>query len=125
MQAGVGVPLGVDGNHCNAWVAEGLFEGCAKCGTVLGFAVIQAVEFRRVTKIQAVRGAEQVFERRYSLGLRQEREDAATIVVQQHDRHLKTVPFGGEQAIHIVVEGQIANHQYAGAWTHGTDAQGG
>ena len=115
MQAGVGVPVGMDGNHRDAQGVEGFLEGCAKRLAVLGFAVIQAVKFCRVAKIQAVRGAEQVFERLYGLGLRQEREDAAAVVVKQHDGYLKTVLFGGQQAIHVVVEGQIANDQYAGA----------
>ena len=64
-------------------------------------------------EVQAVRRAVELLERRCvdRRRLRQEGEDAAAVVVHEHDGGVERVQPRGEQAVHVVIERQVADDE--------------
>ena len=65
------------------------------------------------SKCKTVRHREQIGERRIELADRQAVEDAAAVVVHQHDGDVAQVEvLDRQQAVHVVIEGHVADQQH-------------
>ena len=78
-----------------------------------------AVALDERSEVEPVWRAEQLLEPvGYGGRLRQKREDAAAVVVEQHDQQIQLMLARGQQPVQIVIEGDVADHQH-----HAPDAR--
>jgi MFS family permease len=107
----VGDPLGRDLDDRGAGGREGGVERGAERREIEHPLVVASVEGGRVAEVQPVRRGDVLLERVRLVRDRQEVEDAAAVVVQQHDRQVERQAPGREQPADVVRERDVADQE--------------
>src|SRR5918992_3410772 len=119
----VGLAVGVRGDDARALGGQGAAECGAEALDVLGDLVAAPEQCRRMREVEPVRGRDVLDEVRSLLADRQEVEDPAAVVVEQHDREL--APRGLDEAAEVVDQRHVADEEHDRAVCDGGDPEGG
>ena len=106
MKDDVGVPVGLNLDQGRARPGERVDESGFEIEASLGAGVTEAVHLGGGPEVEAVGGAEEVFEVAGVLGLGKEGEDAAAVVVDEDDGCRERVALDCKKAVEIVIEGE-------------------
>src|ERR1700693_2093923 len=93
---------------------NGIGDGGFQPAAVGDRAVHEVVQARDLSEIKSEWRCEQLFEHVLVLGLRQKVENAASVVVTDHDGCLQLVTPYRPEAIHVVIHGKVAKQQNSG-----------
>ena len=111
MKDDIAYPVRSELNQVQPSTGDAVADAATKRRRIVSAMVRRAVQCGHGLERETVRSSEKLLEESLIRGLRQKREDAPAVVVQDHDSGIERVKFRGEQAVHVMIKGEIADDQ--------------